>query len=401
MSSSSTTTTTARSTHPQESSTTTSAGSYSSSLSSLQHDEFEILPQFSLNGDKYNQKTYYGRFQKMLDLVDPRTLFYTEQDLQNAQTILLDYKINQQHKKKNSNAKKSELTTKQTHLLWESRRIVESAIHPDTKETIPRPFRMSGYLPFNTPLCVGALMATTPVTIVCSQWFNQTHNALINYYNGNKTQPTNYITLGQGYVGAVSGACGVSLGLKTMIDKSTSLSTLKKMKLQKFIALPAIITASAINVILMRRNELTTGINIYYEQQQPNNNAHEQEQEVKVVIAGSSQIAAKKALTEMVISRMILPLPIFLLPPIGLSIIDHLSIHSTGLKRLLLKSKHTTLVLNTIFILLGFSFGLPATIALFPQIGTISSEELESKFHHLKDKESGTVIQSFKYNKGL
>jgi hypothetical protein len=65
------------------------------------------------------------------------------------------------------------------------------------------------------------------------------------------------------------------------------------------------------------------------------------------------------------------------------------------------KNKHTTLVLNTIFILLGFSFGLPATIALFPQIGTIQTNELESKFHHLKDSHTGKVIQSFKYNKGL
>jgi hypothetical protein len=68
------------------SSSSSSYSSSSSSLSSLQH-EIEI-PQFSLNGDKYNQNTYYGRFQKMLDLVDPRTLFYTAQDLHNAQNTL-------------------------------------------------------------------------------------------------------------------------------------------------------------------------------------------------------------------------------------------------------------------------------------------------------------------------
>jgi tricarboxylate carrier len=383
---SSSSTTASPSTHPQESSTTTRSSS--SSIPPL-------IPQaFTLNGDKYNQNTYYGRFQKMLDLVDPRTLFYTQQDLYNAQKVLLDYKNQQQNDTIDKNDTNTNVNDNEL-LLWKCKKIRDTMIHPDTGEIIPRPFRMSGFLPFNSPICLGALMATTPATILCSQWLNQTHNALINYYNGNKTQPTDYVTLGQGYVGAVTGACGVSLGLKTIIDRSSSIPDIKKIKLQRFVALPAIITAAAINVILMRRNELTTGINVYTEQKNDNDTG------MTIVIAGSSQIAAKKALTEMVISRMILPLPVFLLPPIGLSIIDNLSIHSTTLTRLMQKNKHTTLVLNTIFILLGFSFGLPATIALFPQIGTIQTNELESKFHHLKDSHTGKVIQSFKYNKGL
>jgi hypothetical protein len=28
--------------------------------------------------------------------------------------------------------------------LWEAQRIVDAAIHPDTGDVIPRPFRMSG-----------------------------------------------------------------------------------------------------------------------------------------------------------------------------------------------------------------------------------------------------------------
>ena len=44
--------------------------------------------------------------------------------------------------------------------LWNCRIMVESAIHPDTNETVPEPFRMSGYVPFNGPICVA--MVSSP-----------------------------------------------------------------------------------------------------------------------------------------------------------------------------------------------------------------------------------------------
>jgi len=295
-------------------------------------------------------------------------------------------------------------TTTNNMKLWNARYIVDSMTHPDTGELIPRPFRMSGYIPYNAPLCVGALIASSPFSILFWQMSNQTHNALINYYNGNKTQPTDMKTTIQGYVGAVTGACGVSLGLKTLIDKS-KYDVAQKIKLQRFVALPAIITAAAINVVLMRRNELSTGINVYYEQQQ------QQQEEIKskdsnsnnnteVVVIGTSQIAAKKGLKEMVISMMVLPLPVFLLPPIGLSMIESFGNKSPAIKNMLMKNKYATVGINAMFVLLGFTFGLPATIALFPQIGTVPVTELEDRFHNLRDR-NNDPIQYLQYNKGL
>jgi len=366
-----------------------------------------LLPPtpFSLTGDKYDQDTYYGRFRKMIDLVDPRTLFHTQQDLQDAQRLLKEYK-NQRHALGTTDFDINSIGT--TNEFWNAKQIRDSMTHPDTEEIIPKPFRMSGFLPFNAPICVGALSATSPYSILFWQWLNQTHNAFVNYHNGNKTQPIDFNTTVQGYIGAVTGACGISLGLKTLIDKSAYDAT-RKLKLQRFIALPAIMSAAAINVILMRRNELSTGINVYYKNENNNNNGvgginvEEQQQQQSgsnEIVVGSSQFAAKKALKEMVISRMALALPVFLLPPIGLSVVDVISTKSSLVKGLMNKSKHTSLVLNTLFVLIGFGVGLPATIALFPQNGSIPVTDLEERFQHLRD-ENGRPIRTLQYNKGL
>lgn len=36
--------------------------------------------------------------------------------------------------------------------MWNAQTLVQSAVHPDTGEIIPKPFRMSGYVPFNLPV---------------------------------------------------------------------------------------------------------------------------------------------------------------------------------------------------------------------------------------------------------
>ena len=242
--------------------------------------------------------------------------------------------------------------------------------------------------PFNAPVCVGALMATSTPSVFFFHWVNQTHNALINYNNRNATQPLEMTTVLRGYFGAVGGAIGVAMGLKTAIERSKSLSAAQKLKYQRFSALPAIVTAAAINVLLMRAGELTTGIDVYYE---PEKSIGDAESKDLPVVVGPSQIAAKKALKDMAISRMIMPLPVFLMAPLGMSLVDPILRKN---RRLL------TLPFQSAFVLLGFGLGLPATIALFPQIGTVEASSLEDKFQHIRDAK-GNPVTVFRYNKGL
>ena len=101
--------------------------------------------------------------------------------------------------------------------LWAARSLTASALHPDTGELIPRPFRMSGFLVFNAPICVGAVMATSTPAIALVHWMNQTHNALINYSNRNASSPLSNVQLFVSYCTAVGSAVSVAFGLATAI----------------------------------------------------------------------------------------------------------------------------------------------------------------------------------------
>lgn len=368
--------------------TSISAGANSSGKSAIAVGTAkDDIPHFSLTEDRYDQTTYYGRFRKMLDIVDPRTLLCSKQDLDEAVKLLNDFEGQQKQTSGNATNYKQFDDEK----LWHAKKLRDAIIHPDTNEIIPRPLRMSGWLPYNGPICVGALMATTTPWILFFQWANQTQNALVNYANRNATQPQDMSTVLAGYFGAVGGAVGVSVGLKTAIERSRRLSLAQKLSAQRFVALPGIVAAAIINVVLMRQSELATGIDVYYEPKTESGTTKASTTVSSPVVVGPSQLAAQKALKEMIFSRMILPLPTFLAPPIALTLLDPI----------LRKNRHHwTLPLSATFVLLGFGLGLPATIAIFPQTGTVEASDLEEKFQHLKD-EQGNPVTVFRYNKGL
>ncbi|XP_019470582.1 sideroflexin-5-like isoform X4 [Meleagris gallopavo] len=46
----------------------------------------------------------------------------------------------------------AQLQSVRQSLLWGAQKIKQAIIHPDTNETIFMPFRMSGYIPFGTPI---------------------------------------------------------------------------------------------------------------------------------------------------------------------------------------------------------------------------------------------------------
>jgi hypothetical protein len=50
---------------------------------------------------------------------------------------------------------------------------VESSVHPDTKQIIPEPFRMAGYVPFNGPVCVAMMASRGTPALLFWNWVNQ------------------------------------------------------------------------------------------------------------------------------------------------------------------------------------------------------------------------------------
>ena len=99
----------------------------------------EATPKFVLNGLRYPQDTFAGRFRHFVDLSDPRCLapkFFFGLSLEESKQ-LLDKCKDSIHPMGVSNEQ-----------LWLAQKIRVSAIHPDTNEEILPPFRMSGYAVF-------------------------------------------------------------------------------------------------------------------------------------------------------------------------------------------------------------------------------------------------------------
>lgn len=317
--------------------------------------------EFVLGGSKYSQLHFSGRFFHFLNVIDPRTLFTSDKKLNEAISLLEQYKQGNLP----ANIKNDD--------LWNAQKIKQAIIHPDTGKKIPMPFRMSGFVPFGSPIVVGLLLPNqTLLTTTFWQWLNQSHNACVNYCNRNASQNTSTKDVALGYLGAITSAVGIALGLNVLLKKSTrfSPSTLKLM--QRFIPFPAVATASISNVVLMRHAELSTGIEVY----DGNGNA-----------VGISKIAAKKALQQTAATRAFLPAPILLIPPICMSILE----------RILFFKKYPRLHLpaQVFFATASFGLALPLAIALFPQMSEIPCSALE------KDIQNKSTEKILYYNKGL
>uniref|UniRef100_A0A7N6B575 Sidoreflexin n=1 Tax=Anabas testudineus TaxID=64144 RepID=A0A7N6B575_ANATE len=281
------------------------------------------------------QGTFLGRLRHFIDIIDPSTLFVSE--------------------------------------LWEAQRIKQAIIHPDTGEKIFMPFRMSGYVPFGTPIVIGLLLPNqTVVSTIIWQWLNQSHNACVNYANRNATKPTPTSKFLQGYVGAVTSAVSIAVGLNVLIQKANKLSPATRMIIQRFVPFPAVASANICNVALMRHNELSEGIDVL------DNNGN---------VVGSSKIAARHAIMETAFTRVVLPMPIFVLPPIIMSYLERF--------RFLQSHRRLLLPIHSLVCLVTFGLSLPVAISLFPQMSQIEVSCLEPEIAMATDCKAVT------YNKGL
>ena len=171
------------------------------------------VPPFDPSGERFDQSTFIGRFSKMVLACDPRLLLYSEEETRRSKVMVRDY----QNLLENI---PDGMTEKDMHhALWEAQRISSAALHPDTEETIPSPFRMSGYVPFNGPICVAMVASTSTPSLLFWSWINQSQNALVNYYNRNASSDMSNQTLMMSYGTAVFSALSVAFGLATIIQK--------------------------------------------------------------------------------------------------------------------------------------------------------------------------------------
>ncbi|NWV23814.1 SFXN5 protein, partial [Origma solitaria] len=283
------------------------------------------------------QTSFYGRFRHFLDIIDPRTLFVTESRLKEAVQLLEDYK---------HGTLPPGVTNKEV-------RGENAIIHPDTNETIFMPFRMSGTVIHRSLLLqvVGLLLPNqTLASTVFWQWLNQSHNACVNYANRNASKPSPTSKFIQGYLGAVISAVSIAVGLNVLIQRANKFTPATRLLIQRFVPFPAVASANICNVVLMRHTELEEGIDVL----DSNGN-----------IVGSSRVAAKHALLETALTRVVLPMPILVLPPIIMSVLEKTS---------LLRSRpRMVLPVQSLVCLAAFGLALPLAISLFPQMSEVSA----------------------------
>uniref|UniRef100_A0A3B4TGQ0 Sideroflexin 5b n=1 Tax=Seriola dumerili TaxID=41447 RepID=A0A3B4TGQ0_SERDU len=185
--------------------------------------ESAACPAFQLGRPRYDQGSFLGRLRHFIDIIDPSTLFVSEKRLKESIKLLDDYN----HGTLPPGVSDLQVST--------------AIIHPDTGEKIFMPFRMSGYVPFGTPIVIGLLLPNqTVVSTIIWQWLNQSHNACVNYANRNATKPTPTSKFLQGYVGAVTSAVSIAVGLNVLIQKANKLSPATRMIIQRLVPFPAV-----------------------------------------------------------------------------------------------------------------------------------------------------------------
>nr|XP_057932633.1 sideroflexin-5b isoform X2 [Doryrhamphus excisus] len=307
--------------------------------------EAEACPAFRLGGSRYDQGSFLGRLRHFVDIIDPSTLLVSETRLKESIKLLDDFKHGR-------------LPTGVSDLqLWEAQKVKQA-----TRSSCRSECQVIGLL----------LPNQTVVSTIIWQWLNQSHNACVNYANRNATKPTPTSRFLQGYLGAVTSAVSIAVGLKVLIDKANKLSPATRTIIQRLVPFPAVASANICNVALMRHNELSEGIDVL-------------DADGKVV--GSSKIAARHAIAETAFTRVVLPMPIFVLPPIIMSYLEGL--------RFLQTKRRLMLPIHSLVCLLTFGLSLPVAISLFPQMSQIEVSHLEPEIAMATDCKVVT------YNKGL
>lgn len=321
----------------------------------------QAYPEFQLNKSRFNLDTYLGRFCHNLDIIDPRTLFVSDKKLKESLELLEDYKRGN-----------VELDSDTTRRLWEAQKIKQSMIHPDTGQKIFMPFRMSSYVPINSIIATGLLIRNPSVfKVVLWQFANQSHNACVNYANRNASKPISTEKILQGYSCAVTAAVSISVGLNVFLRRTTMFKPSMKQMLQRFAPLPAVVTGSVLNVVLMRINELEKGIDVFDYQEK---------------IVGTSKLAAKKGLEEIAIVRAFLGLRLAV-PSLIIALMDRVP----GFN----KKPRLNVIFNLCVCAASFFVSLPAALAIYPQIVEANMNELEMEI------QEESFEKSLFFNKGL
>lgn len=271
--------------------------------------------------------------------------------------------------------------------LWQAKKIVDSTLHPDTGLPVLLPFRMSSFVIVNLIVTAGMLTPNMGTAgTLAWQVTNQSLNVAINASNANKSSPLSTGTLVKSYLLAVSASCSVALGLNAIVPR-LKVSQNARMILGRLVPFAAVASAGALNVFLMRGEEIRRGIDVFPVQSDAEK-AEREKSGKDVSSLGKSKKAATLAVGETAISRVLNATPIMVLPPLILVRLE---------KQQWLKTRpRLVLPVNLGLILTTSIFALPLALAAFPQRQAIDVNKLEDEF-----KGRGGLGGMVEFNRGI
>ncbi|XP_025093876.1 sideroflexin-1-like [Pomacea canaliculata] len=321
--------------------------------------ELALPGKVDIEQPRYDQTTYSGRAKHFFITTNPLNIFASSKQLEHAKAIVERYRAGENV---------PNLTVDE---LWRAKQLYDSAFHPDTKEKMFILGRMSAQVPMNMIItgCMMTFYKTTPA-VVFWQWFNQSFNAVVNYTNRSGDSPIPLKQLGLSYVLATGGSITTALTLNSMVKKSPPL-------IGRFVPFVAVAAANCINIPCMRSRELTNGIPVFDE----NGNR-----------VGTSSRAAASAITQVVVSRIVMAMPGMMIVPFIMNYLDR--------KPFLQRMPWLNAPIQTGIIGIFLVFATPLCCALFPQRSSMSVNHLEPE---LKEKLLAlpTPVHNVYFNKGL
>ena len=218
---------------------------------------------------------------------------------------------------------------------------------------------------------------------------NQSLNVGINSANSNKSTPLSTSQITKSYLLAVSASCSVAVGLNALLPRLKRLSPPTRTVLSRLVPFAAVASAGALNVFLMRGEEIRQGIDVYPVQPPhppekvsftstttqpsptPDSSSSDDSNSLPTSL-GKSRTAAFHAVSQTAISRVLNATPIMVLPPLILVKLQ---------QQCWLKHRpRLVLPVNLALILTTSIVALPLALGAFPQRQRMGVERLEWGF---------------------
>uniref|UniRef100_A0A8R1DMM9 ANF_receptor domain-containing protein n=1 Tax=Caenorhabditis japonica TaxID=281687 RepID=A0A8R1DMM9_CAEJA len=278
---------------------------------------------------QWDQRTYLGRVRHFFSLTNPLTLLSSEERQERCRQIVTDYR----------KGKVSPLLT--VDELWDAKVLYDSTYHPDTGEKMFFLGRMSAQMPANM-LINGMLLSLyrTFPGVVFSHFINQSFNAVVNYTNRSGSVKASDERLLLSYCCATGGAMSAALALNMMFKNRNSVAA-------RLVPFAAVALANAINIPMVRSNEVTEGMELRDENGE---------------LVGRSRQMAILSIAQVTLSRIGMAMPDMVTTPIIMNRITRTTFYRTHPWM-----RFTEYPIQTMFAGMALLFTTPMCCALFPQ----------------------------------